>query len=1161
MAELPRASDAPASAASGLAPAALPQMSGVALDQGTAFPLVAPLADGRRIGAYQIMSVLGHGGMGVVYQARQNNPLRIVALKVIHADRSTRGQERRFLQETQVLGRLQHPGIAQIYEAGTADPGTGLQPYFAMELIAGPSLTDYARQHALPIPARLELFRRVCAAVQYAHEQGVIHRDLKPANILVDQAGQPKILDFGVARVVAATPEQLTQHTEAGALIGTLSYMSPEQAGGDGRQVDARADVYALGVILYELLTGRLPYPLKNRALPEAVRIIREDDPTRLTSINRVLGGDVETIVTKALEKSPERRYASAAQLADDIRRFLANEPIRARAPSTLYQWQKFARRNRALVAGVGAVFLALVLGLIGTTWQAQRARQQSVRADANAQRADGQARAAQLRLAEGLVSQGDALVLAGRIADAREPYLQAWDLFSHLGVSSLPAELGLWAVEQRHPTPLCLIKMSPSNSSWCQVHFVTDSTLAYSQGHTLRFCDLRTGQIGGTLEGHTGDIRDFALANNGQILVSIGDDHAIKTWDVPRLRCLRTIIDPDLELENVAVSAQDTMCLAGVAGQVKRWKLETGELLQSFPAAKPAQFLLAASPTGHTALTRSSTNLLQLWDTVTGHAIHVLAGSIGTVNGAAYLPDPLQALTYANDETLRLWNLADGTQQRAFPQPGRVECLAICPQGNRFACGVGDPLRNNSMVRLCDATSGTLLQEFNAQAVHIQSLGFSRDGRILAAAGADHLLQVWPVAQPLTTHTLHGHVGSVPCAAASADGRILVSGGADKIINVWDMASRQLLRTLGGHTNQVTSIALSADGLIAASASADGSVRQWDLVSGKEIRAYRGRPDSIGDVVLSPDGQVIFFIEESARIYRWDTSGGAPPPAVIGRQEGTSHLCLSPDASHLFFSFSGGIAAFDDPLRQATRRVLTTNRADLTSTLAIAPDGHILATGEPDGTIRLWQANSGTPRGTLHGHTGDISALAFRRDGTLVSMGNDQTLRLWDSGELREIRLLPATAGSNCSLPVCPDGTVVSPRMDDSGSLDVWDFSAVQYLRQQQAPVREAYETLAQHPAAGAALATLGAWYAFRRMPDWAVFLLEEARRQGTPVSALTLARCYWQLGDAVHALAEFARASAAHEAPEPYLRLCRMAVAQPPAPAATSPALHAGQ
>jgi len=343
-----------------------------------------------RIGPYRILALIGEGAMGIVYEAEQERPRRRVALKIIRPGVSTPAMLRRFEHEYEFLGRLQHDGIAQIYQAAIADIGFGPQPYFTMELVRGRRLDDYVRIRELDLRQRLTLVAEIADAVQHAHHRGVIHRDLKPANILVTESGNPKVLDFGLARAAQAELQSTVQ-TMAGEVVGTMSYMSPEQVVGDMSELDTRSDVYALGVILYELLSGRLPFDVSRKSLPEAVRIIRDEEPARLSSIARSLPTDVQTIVAKALEKDKLRRYGSASDLAEDIHRFLRNEPIVARRPSASYQVRKFAHRHKGLVGGAVAVLVALVIGVVVSTWQAVRASRAERVAQARADEAQSE--------------------------------------------------------------------------------------------------------------------------------------------------------------------------------------------------------------------------------------------------------------------------------------------------------------------------------------------------------------------------------------------------------------------------------------------------------------------------------------------------------------------------------------------------------------------------------------------------------------------------------------------------------------------------------------------------------------------------------------------------------------------------------------------------
>jgi eukaryotic-like serine/threonine-protein kinase len=333
------------------------------------------------IGRFRILRLLGEGGMGAVYEAEQELPHRMVALKVIRAGYANSEMLRRFENEAQALGRLQHPGIAQIHDAGTAETPFGRQPYIAMELVRGENLLTYCREHHLGTRERLEVFAKICDAVQHAHQRGIIHRDLKPSNILVDESGQPRVLDFGIVRLTDSDA-QATGRTNIGEIIGTLAYMSPEQVSGDPAEIDTRSDVYSLGVILYQMLAGKGPYAV-GRTIHEAAQVIRDQEPAPLSVVSRTFRGDVETIVSKALEKDKIRRYATAAELAADVRRYLRDEPIVARPPSAAYQMGKFARRNKALVGAVAAVFVVLVLGVLISMREAVRARRAEASAEA----------------------------------------------------------------------------------------------------------------------------------------------------------------------------------------------------------------------------------------------------------------------------------------------------------------------------------------------------------------------------------------------------------------------------------------------------------------------------------------------------------------------------------------------------------------------------------------------------------------------------------------------------------------------------------------------------------------------------------------------------------------------------------------------------------
>ncbi|HEY7426645.1 MAG TPA: serine/threonine-protein kinase, partial [Gemmataceae bacterium] len=623
-------------------------------------PVVGPTLPSR-IGRYRVLRLLGEGGMGTVYEAEQDNPRRSVALKVIRPGLVSPALLKRFAHEVQFLGRLHHPGIAQIYEAGLAENG---RPFFALEFIAGLPLNEYVRRHQLDSAARLVLAARVCDAVQHAHDQGVIHRDLKPGNILVDETGQPKVLDFGVARATDADVRTTTARTEAGQLLGTLSYMSPEQVAGDPAALDGRSDVYALGVILFELLSDRMPYHLEHLPLPEAARVILEREPSRLGSIHAAFRGDVETIVGKALAKDRTRRYVSARELASDIRRYLSNQPILARPPSALYQLRKFARRNKALVGGVAGAFAALLVGTIVSILFAVRAEQNARRANEKEREATYQTYRARLAAADAALVNHDMADAAHQLDQAPEA-LRDWEwqhLHSRLDDSMvvLPTSVETTFLPSRGGEGLRLAVLAEQGLR-----------LLDEQGHTERTLPfpLLNGSAWNDVQTPDGLLMD----RRGKWLFAGG------AW-------------------NVVETPDGFLLLDQVADRTVRLSDETGKVRLSVEAPADATVLqMSLSPNRKwLAITWKSPAryFTRVYDSSGKEQVRLPDLHTGPVWSLASSPDSTRLASASDDGTARLWEVATGQPIAGalrHPSRDRILSVAFSPNGERLVTASAD--------------------------------------------------------------------------------------------------------------------------------------------------------------------------------------------------------------------------------------------------------------------------------------------------------------------------------------------------------------------------------------------------------------------------------------------------------------------------------------
>ena len=968
---------------------------------------------GATLGRYHITRVIAAGGMGTVYEAVQDEPHRTVALKVMRAGLASRSALQRFKHESEILGRLRHPGIAQIYEAGTHGDGQGF-PYFAMEYIPGAlSITRYAEAQHLSTRQRLELFLKVCDAVHAGHQRSVIHRDLKPANILVDESGQPKLIDFGVARATDADLTVATLQTDVGMLVGTLRYMSPEQCEGDAIELDTRSDVYTLGVVLFELLTGELPYDFTTASPFEIPRIIREQEPRRVSAVNRLLRGDVETIVLKALEKDRARRYPSVAELMRDIEHYLRHEPIEAKRGRHWYVLGKTLRRHRIAVSAAAAfmvVVMASALGL-GLMYHASERRSEQLRRAVYlsnitlARRAyeagDGTALAQHLancpadlrnwewhylmRLADislktlrGHMDTVDAVAVSpdGRlIASGGWDYtLRLWDRDTGRQVRTLQTE---GYVEQISFSPdgqfvACAgrngVKVQMWNVStggrverYC---LPTNHAVAYSPDGTriaaggyhhepLRVWDVNTGR----LLREWPEIRRtrplaIAWSPDSKTVATARPDGTVILLDVDSGEVVRSFQDHTLDVKYVAFSS-DGQLLASTSYDttLRVWHVGSGELLRVFDEPGHVFNGVAFSPDG-TRVAAAGTSAVRVWNLASGKPEAVRLGHADVLNTLVFTPDGKRILTASHDGTVKIW---DARPLEEPPVLVASDCafasVAVSPDGGEVATG-----DNVGRIRVIAMPSGTATACVSAHYGDVWGLAFSHTGRRLASGGSGGQIHLWesPFDAPLAT--LHVEKTVVRCLAWAPDDEHLATGHSDGVVRIWDVAAGQLIRSIDAHEGTVFSVTFDGDGTRLITAGEGTGVRIWDARSGQHIRDLpTGANRNVA--ALSPTGRLVAAGTDEKEVWVWDLETGERLWKVKG------HL--------------GQVLA-----------------------LAFLPDEHRLISCGYNNLIMIWDVATGEPTLTLRQHDGSVQSVAASPDGRwFVSASTDKTLRIWSAG------------------------------------------------------------------------------------------------------------------------------------------------------------------
>jgi eukaryotic-like serine/threonine-protein kinase len=1031
-------------------------------------------------GDYELIKELGRGGMGIVYKARQISLNRLVALKLLKSDILASDEERRrFQNEAEAVAFLDHPRIVPIYEVGEHD---GRQ-YFSMKFVDGPSLDKRLADFAPDPKAIARLVETAARAMQHAHQRGILHRDLKPANILLDDGGQPHITDFGLAKRIESNSEM----TVSGAILGTPSYMAPEQASGRRGAVSTATDIYGLGAVLYALLTGRPPF--RGNTVVETIRLVQEHVPAAPSKFNPSISRDLDAICLKCLEKDPSRRYASAQALADDLHCCFRFRPIAARRVSPIRRAWLYCRRN-TLAAGLMTATIALVvasmIGVFSTLRGRLLARQfaheqelafrsrydftishvqpawenydlarmghllhtfirqdpafEFAHPEPNFDPEGFEAHFWKRRLASGHQNFRGRTSVAfspdgGRIVFAAEDGFEVWEVSSGRMIRG----------RQRFR----------DNKSVESVAFSQDGTLIATglEDGSIEVFKAQSGEKAFVIEGHTRSVTSVRFSPDGGRLLSSSADRTIRLWEAGTGReagCFNGHTD---RVSSADFSRDGARIASGsYDGTIRFWDSMTGRMTLKIPGNFGPILSVAFSPDGRELAAADSFRGLRVWDALSGQTRSVLGesrdGSFQGYTCVAYSSDGRRLAAACSDLSLRIWDTSDGREALALKGHGSpVTCLAFSPDGTKLASASDRTDSSRTTVKVWDAINGQEPPSIKVHMGPVFDVLFSPDGSRLAATGRDSTVTIWDTGSGLMIMSLKGPAHTINSSyvsrryqepnhersrlpitgmAFSPDGTRLAAAGSLGV-KVWDAKGGREILHYKGHTDNVTGVAFSPDGKLIASAGLDTLVKIWDAATGGEVLTIQGHP---------------FQMERPTFNYRWSGS------THDERFHQITNLAYSPVGQRIASGGPDGIRLWDASSGKAVSTIYVNNVVPAEPrfvSLAFSPDGKGLVTVDPVGTVKIWNAADGQETLILEKYDEKtnfrewVVRAVFSPDGRRLAVarwgGKVQVLEGATGKVLLSVKGHPNQASS---VTFSPDGKRIASAGDDGAT--VWD-------------------------------------------------------------------------------------------------------------------------
>jgi WD40 repeat protein/serine/threonine protein kinase len=1059
----------------------------------------------EQLGDFRIVREIGRGGMGVVYEAEQASLGRRVALKVLPRQLLVDPRaKQRFEREARAAARLHHTNIVPVFGVGEQD---GL-PYYAMQLIPGIGLDVVIAELARPnagadrMPARPEVLAiarllltgsehaaenvgrgpadakpsdrpagpggtanttgslpgqgkassgvvrrtfwgsvarvgyQVAGALAYAHRQGIIHRDIKPSNLLLDEAGTVWITDFGLAK--AADQQDLTR---TGDIPGTLRYLPPEAFDGKG---DARGDVYSLGLTLYELAALRPAFAESDRN--RLIKQVTMGEPEPLGRVRKGIPRDLETIIHRAIERDPARRYQTADELADDLRRFLDDQPVKARRTSVLGRLGRWARRNRGVAAALGVIALLLIGVAIASGLAALRFERLADEADRRGQAERWQRYRANMTAAAVALQVPNTGVARRALVAAPEEY-RGWEWLHFNG------QLDDARAILRMPGAPPAVAYAPSGSILRQaLAFSPDGkriASASPEPGTVGIWDTATGREAGVLPGQGRNLQDLAFGPDG-CLLAFTEDGTLRSWDLARSG--RTILCriPEKTFTGLLLSPDGRLLLGVHDKQAQLWDVPAGrkraDLAGEFVVGSVAAVF---SSDGRHLAYSTDDGAVHLWDVQAGAEARVFRGPAVRVRALAVSPDGkrLAAGAAHPENTVRLWSVPAGEEVPVLRgHQNEIATLAFSPDGKRLASGSLD-----RTVRLWDALTGKLITVLKGHTGILQKTAFSPDGKRLATASGDGTVRLWNGANGEPVAVLRGHTGVVLAAVFSPDGTVLASSCDDATVRLWDLGQLEWNGVLRGHSSYVYDAAFSRDGTRVVSAAWDGTARLWDPNTGRETGRFEHATAEHDPVIIaacfSPDGRQVASVTGRGAVTVWDVATGKKVRTLRvpgGDWRGYPRAAFQPHGNYLAVGAGDGAVRLWDATGDEPIAVLRGHEEPVLD-VAFSPDGTQLASAGVDGTVRLWDVPTRSPRAVLREHETDwVYRLAYSPDGRLLaSASKDKTVRLWNTATHELLAILPH--GSVVyGVAISPDGRRLAAGCADN-SIRLWDVATAQ--------------------------------------------------------------------------------------------------------------------